>query len=86
MFCDVVKKPMVKELVLMKNVFIGLHDYIYIFFLKHSRVQHSMFWVHSGSVSRTTAGKRSPPSPRREYMSLRTLGFGLPEPGHTDER
>lgn len=34
MFCDVVKKPMVKELVLMKNVFIELHDYIYIYIFK----------------------------------------------------
>ena len=42
-----------------------------------------MLSSQSGSESRTMAGKRSPPSPSREYMSLSTLWSG--HPGTTDE-
>lgn len=35
----------------------------------------------SGSESRTMVGKRSPPSPSREYMSLSTLTVGQPGTG-----
>lgn len=44
-----------------------------------------MYSGQSGSESRTMAGKRSPPSPSREYMPLSTLRSGHPGPGTIDE-